>query len=181
MMNVPSAFPQGDNFHISPKLIHSMIYDFLWKLGLENTMIVFTAESTVEHSLSLLESGWFLKSITMQSDYHSVLMFLLKQFEMASTRINDMSLVKNSNHGKTTSFGHPSVTRSTEQLSVSSGEHSTTNVAKIKFAARIPDHYSIRREYNQDRVEWKYGPKTVRDARIHRHYVEALYSSGNVD
>lgn len=88
--NIPWAFPRMTQFPMSWPLIHALVYDFLKKLGLENTLTVFGVESELKQSSSLIESGWFVKSFLLQPNFHSVLVFLLSQFNSHSDRIRDI-------------------------------------------------------------------------------------------
>lgn len=87
---IPYAFPRMDQFPMAWKLIHTLVYDFLAKLGLQNTLNVFSVESEMKQALSVLEVGWFLKSFIMHPNFHSVLMFLLGQFTSAEDRIAEI-------------------------------------------------------------------------------------------
>ena len=135
--NMPYAFPRTDYFPMAWKLIHSIVYDFLCKLGLENTMMVFTAESSVDQSKSLLESGWFLKSFVMGSDFHSVLMFLLSQFERANDRITEIVLAEKCRSGTADDCECQNCQRAVERMAQSVIEQREADEIRIHEAQQV--------------------------------------------
>lgn len=85
---IPYAFPRVDKFPAPWKVIYPIVYDFMSRLGLQNTLAVYAMESEMGKSFDILETGWFLKSFIMYPNFHSVMMFLLEQFNLAGDRIS---------------------------------------------------------------------------------------------
>lgn len=85
---IPYAFPRVDKFPAPWTVIYPIVYDFMSRLGLQNTLAVYAMESEMGKSFDILETGWFLKSFIMYPNFHSVMMFLLEQFNLAGDRIS---------------------------------------------------------------------------------------------
>lgn len=85
--NLPHAFPQTTNYPVSWMVIYTLVYDCLRQLGLVNTLDLFMAESNAIRARPLMEEGWFLKSFVMNEAFHSMLIYLLEQFNQAEPRI----------------------------------------------------------------------------------------------
>lgn len=84
---IPYIYPRNDKFPVKWNVVNGLVYNFLETLGLKNTLAVFATEADMKNTQSMMESGWFLKSFIMHPDFHSVLMYLLNQFDVAHDRI----------------------------------------------------------------------------------------------
>lgn len=97
--NLPHAFPQTANYPVSWKVIYTLVYDCLRQLGLVNTLDLFMAESNAMRARPLMEEGWFLKSFVLNESFHSMLIYLLEQFNQAEPRLKCLAqtVIPNSN------------------------------------------------------------------------------------